>query len=371
MDLSADLHIHSLFSMASSGKMLPPDILAACALKGISVIGTGDALHPQWRNYWEDTTCNEVIVVPTTEVEDENRVHHLILMPDMDSCQTLAGLYAPFSKNLNTNGRPHIRLSGERIAEAVHEAGGMIGPAHAFTPWTSLYASHDCLHACYKEETVDLLELGLSADSGYGSGISELHTIPFLSNSDAHSPHPAKIGREFSVLTVAKPSVPAVLDAVRGGAISWNAGFFPEEGKYNKTACIRCFQIYTLAESQKAGWRCRTCGGRLKKGVSDRALELSDGPKIPRPPYVHIIPLYDIIRRVLHACSPQTKKCTLLYQTLIDTLGDEIAILTQIPADEIRAVHTGVGDAIDALRCERVVLHPGGGGKYGSFDLPL
>jgi len=256
------------------------------------------------------------------------------------------------------------------IARYVHENEGMIGPAHAFTPWTSLYAAWNSVRACYGDEPIDLLELGLSADSGYGSGISELANTPFLTNSDAHSPHPAKIGREFTNLTVNRLSVPSILDAVRKGSITMNAGFFPEEGKYNQTGCIRCFSQVSRMEAENQGWRCRSCGGRIKKGVQDRAGELSDTIPVPRPPYLHIIPLYDIIKKVLKVSSSQTKKCNLLYSRLTETLGDEIGILTRVNCDEIKQVDDSVGRVIAALRNNRVTLHPGGGGRYGSFEIP-
>ena len=53
MLLNIDLHIHSCFSMASSPRMLPEPILTGCRLKGITGIGTGDILHPVWREMWE------------------------------------------------------------------------------------------------------------------------------------------------------------------------------------------------------------------------------------------------------------------------------------------------------------------------------
>ena len=61
-----------------------------------------------------------------------------------------------------------------------------------------------------------------------------------------------------------------------------NAGFFPEEGKYNRTACVRCFTQYPLEEAVRHGWRCPADGGIIKKGVSDRAKELARG-RSPSP----------------------------------------------------------------------------------------
>lgn len=372
MELNADLHIHSCFSMASSARMVPDAIISGCRQKGISVIGTGDILHPVWQDMWEQVPVpDDIVIVPTTEVEGMDRVHHLILLPDFDAARVLADEFFRYSKNIGKNGRPQVRLSGEEIVSRVHAVGGLAGPAHAFTPWTSLYASHSSVSSCYGEEKIDLLELGLSADSGYGSRIGDLAGVPFLTNSDAHSPDPAKLGREFTRIRVAgsRPDAGAVLTAVRDGNIVMNAGFFPEEGKYNLTACTRCFTRYTLSEAEAYRWKCPADNGRIKKGVRDRAEELSTGVQTQRPPYLHIIPLAEIIQRIIGTCSATTKKCTDLYTRSLAALGDEIAILTQIPVDDIRRFHPELGDAIGAFREGRIILHPGGGGQYGSFEL--
>ncbi|RQD80224.1 MAG: endonuclease Q family protein [Methanocalculus sp. MSAO_Arc2] len=371
MGLAAtDLHIHSCFSIATSKNMIPDTILSGCRIKGIKAIGSGDALHSVWRKMWENAANDAgIIVVPTAEVEDRNRVHHLILSDTFDSFQTLESLLSPHCLHIQNAGRPHIRLSGKEIASIVNECGACIGPAHAFTPWTSLYAAFSSLHACYGDEDVAFLELGLSADSRYGAAISELNDIPFLSNSDAHSPVPEKLGRECTILDLKTYDEKGVLSAIRNGHIMMNIGFFPEEGKYNRTACTRCYHQYSLSRAEELGWRCSMDGGRIKKGVSDRALELSDRKPTMRPPYFHIIPLAEIISTLLRTCSPRTKKCRFLYDEMIRTFGDEISILTTVPADEIRSVHADIGDAIAAFREGKVTLHPGGGGRYGTFSL--
>ena len=60
------------------------------------------------------------------------------------------------------------------------------------------------LDECYGGEKVDFLELGLSADNSYGAAIPDLYDVPFITNSDAHSPDPAKCGREFTRLSLKK-----------------------------------------------------------------------------------------------------------------------------------------------------------------------
>jgi uncharacterized protein (TIGR00375 family) len=372
MDVYADLHIHSPFSMATSPAVSPSSLLAGAAIKGIGVLGSGDALHPAWRRTWE-TLDNDtgITILPTAEVEGKGRVHHLIIMEGFAQFAELHGSLAPHSRDIATSGRPHVKLTGEAIAAVVHDLGGLIGPAHAFTPWTSLYAAHNSVASCYGEEPIDFLELGLSADSSYGAGIPDLDGVPFLTNSDAHSVHPTKLGREFNRLDVAGATPKAAFDAVRQGRITLNAGFFPEEGKYNRTACTRCYRQYTLEEAAAAGWTCPDDGGAIKKGVCDRARELG-GMHAPRdrPPYYHVIPLGEIVRVVCGTCSAFTKGVEERYRRLTDTLGTEIAILTEVPIDRIAAIDPAVAAGIAAFREGRVALVPGGGGKYGTFTLP-
>ncbi|MDD1688874.1 MAG: endonuclease Q family protein [Methanoregula sp.] len=372
MLVNADLHIHSPFSMAVSGAMLPENLLAACVTKGIDVLGTGDALHPVWQKSWEPYLVNEsgVTIIPTGEVEDEDRVHHLILAEELAQFDQIREAFEGKCKSFETSGRPYIHMSGNAIATAVHDAGGMIGPAHAFTPWRAIFAYFDHVGDCYGSEPIDFLELGLSADSSYGAAITDLTELPFLSNSDAHSPLPEKIGREFNCLRIKKHAVKSVLESLKSGAIDMNAGFFPEEGKYNRTACVRCFTQYSLEQAVQNSWRCPADGGLIKKGVFDRARELSaGGTPGKRPPYLHIIPLGQIIQTVERASSPHTKRCQKIYDSFTSTFGNEINVLVNSPVAEIRGVHSGVAVAIDRLRTGRVILHPGGGGKYGTFSL--
>jgi len=85
---------------------------------------------------------------------------------------------------------------------------------------------------------------------------------------------------------------------------------------------------------------------RRRPGGGTRAA----APPERRPPYLHIIPLGEIIARVLGTASPATRRCGALYAELLATFGDEITILTAAPTGDIRAVHPGVGDAVEALR---------------------
>ena len=76
--------------------MVPGNLIGACVTKGITVLGSGDALHPGWQLLWEDYLDNDagILVIPTAEVEDLDRVHHLIMMPDFSGFSELT-LIAP------------------------------------------------------------------------------------------------------------------------------------------------------------------------------------------------------------------------------------------------------------------------------------
>lgn len=46
----ADLHVHSRFSRATSGRLNIRNLAAWSMIKGLSVMSTGDFTHPAWRD---------------------------------------------------------------------------------------------------------------------------------------------------------------------------------------------------------------------------------------------------------------------------------------------------------------------------------
>ena len=83
-----------------------------------------------------------------------------------------------------------------------------------------------------------------------------------------------------------------------------------------------------------------------------------------------MIPLGDVIARVLGVSSPNTKKAKALYSAFIERFGNEIAVLLEAPESEMAEVSKGVASAVISMREGKVLLFPGGGGKYGSFAFP-
>lgn len=387
MEFNADLHIHGRFSAATSEGMDFGKLAKGAKQKGVHLLATGDCLHPTWlKEIKEMEEVDEgtfeldgMRFVLTTEVEAEKRVHHLLFFPSISSVEAFIESVSLHTKTLKSDGRPNFKMTGEEIAQASRDAGAFIGPSHAFTPWTGMYAHFDSLKGCYGDLAGDIkyLELGLSANSDYGDGIEELQDVTFLTNSDAHSPQPVRIAREFNTVEAKDMTFGELMLAIqreKGRKIVMNVGLPPEEGKYNRTACTRCFRQYDLARVLAMRWRC-TCGGTIKKGVRDRALELSGErgfirPK-HRPEYLYMIPLAEIIMRAVGHSSPFTGKVRAQWEALVKKFDNEINVLLLTPIDSVKKIAgQQIADAISAFRNGKVTVIPGGGGRYGSVLLP-
>ncbi len=381
MHVNTDLHIHSKYSMATSPRMDLPTLAGESRKKGIQLVATGDCLHPKWlaeiKKLKENNgifKLNDSNFILTAEVEDVNQVHHLLIVPSISKAEELYELMKPRSNNIDSDGRPNVRFNGEEIAQAARDAGALIGPAHAFTPWTAMYAYHNSLKDCYGDMAgyIYLIELGLSADTSYADRISELRCLTFLSNSDAHSPYVNKLAREFNRFEMNDISFDELKMAIireKGRKPVLNVGMYPEEGKYNESACIRCYKHYTLRESMINNWTC-SCGGTIKKGVKDRVNELAsyDKPQHPqhRPPYLHLIPLSEVIAMAL-GIGNNTKGVQRIWDMLIGRYGSEVAVLVDADIRD-SGVDKRVIDAIMAFREGKVKIHPGGGGQYGRVE---
>lgn len=387
MIVNADLHIHSRYSGATSDRMTIETISLSAPKKGIQVMATGDCLNAKWLK--EIQTCsvvddgtfelNGTRFILSTEIEDRRRVHHLLYFPSVSAALDFKEHIKSKSKNLETDGRPNVRLGGEELASIAKDVDALIGPAHAFTPWTAMYAYHPSLDDCYGDMAsyVSFVELGLSADTDYADTIKELHRLTFLTNSDCHSAHPVRLAREFNRFILEDATFTEIKKGIlreNGRKTILNVGLPPQEGKYNESACSRCYTHYPLDDAVRRRWKCK-CGGRIKKGVRDRIKEYADfeKPQHPeyRPPYVHVIPMTEIIAKAVGQRTPFTQKVTKIWMELVDTFSDEITVLLDADMDKIRQVTIpAVADAIQAFRDHRVVIIPGGGGEYGKIEIP-
>lgn len=377
-----DLHIHGKHSGGVSPKMEIPVIAEEAEKKGLEMVGTGDILNPKWLRYVKEEIEKKdgylerdgVKFVPTTEVEDEDRIHHLIIFPDLETVEEAYSDFQKFSDDIRREGRPRIKADGEKIVEIAKKHDCLIGPCHAFTPSTAIYGKKDSLRECYGEQTenLDFLELGLSADSSMASKISDHEDLAFLSNSDAHSPWPHRLGREFNRAELAEESFEGLRKLFHGeaGEIKLNVGLDPREGKYHCSACNSCHQKYSLEQAEGFDWKCQECSGTIKKGVSDRVEELSDKEADYPVDYLHLPPLAKIIQYTVGHASPTTKTVQERYQTLNEAFGAEVDILVEIDIEEIAEIDEEFAESIRKFRRDEIVMILGGGGEYGERILP-
>ncbi|MGQ4912698.1 MAG: endonuclease Q family protein [Candidatus Thorarchaeota archaeon] len=415
---NADLHIHSLHSIGVSKKMTIDEIAKSASKKGLHLVGTGDATQPDWLRHLESslnatgsTYMHESVwFILTTEIEDSESIHHVVLLPDFEAVHNLRRALRNHSPNLDHKwgGRPRVNLRGEELAGIVRDTGGLIGPAHAFTPFRSIFREnkHTSLESCYGSETshVHFLELGLSADSEIADCIPELRRLTYITSSDAHSPSPNKLGREFVQFEMVEPSFDELEKAIRregGRCPTLNVGLDPRLGKYFLSFCSSCRRtliiregdeapsydelnvyIYTrnelethrlLADIHERKVKCPADGKPLRLGVRDRAAAIGEPvSRSPshRPPYIRTAPLLDVIAVSLGVKSADSKSALKLYDRMREEMGSEIAILTTTPIDDIERVNQRVAMMIEAYRNGTAKYRAGGGGRYGSLIPP-
>jgi uncharacterized protein (TIGR00375 family) len=398
--------------------MTIPQLAVGARQKGLHLIGTGDATQPDWFRHLEKTLkvkddlllYESIHFVPTVEFEDGESIHHVVLLPNLESVRTLRRDLKEFSPNMDHEwgGRPRVNLQAEVLAGFVRDNGGMIGPAHAFTPFRAIFreGKYDSLQDCYGKETphIHFIELGLSADSEVADCIPELRFLTYITSSDAHSPYPDKLGREFVSFEMESPSFEELRLAIlreKGRRPLLNVGFDPRLGKYFLSFCSSCrrtlvlrdgddgpefddMNIYMYVKGVEEKQRllqdihcrkvfCPADGKKLRLGVRDRAMMIGEGrSKAPshRPPYLHVPPLLELMSTALGIKSKSSKRITELYRNLREQFGPEVTILSETPVAEIAAIQEKLAQMLAAYRKGNVEYIPGGGGRYGTIATP-
>lgn len=381
MIINADLHVHSKYSMATSKNMNPETMAVESMKKGLNLIATGDALHSKWLEELEDqlTPMDDTGIyktniegvstnfITTTEVEDNERIHHLLIIPSLEVAWQMRDEF--IVKNMDADGRPKIRMHASEIIDIAKDYDCIVGPAHIFTPWTGIFKTYDSIEECYGQK-VDFVELGLSSDTILADTIEELHDYPFLTNSDSHSPWPHRIGREFNKIDLNELSFKAIKKAIGSDKILENYGINPRMGKYHETGCIKCYKLYDIKDGQNNNMKC-SCGGQIKKGVKSRIDELStlaEGkhPK-NRPHYQYVLPLAELLSTV-HDKGVTTKYVQTRYNQLIEEFSNEIDVLINIPVEKIAIIDKKLASIIQAYRTNNLDVIPGRGGQYGTVN---
>jgi uncharacterized protein (TIGR00375 family) len=392
---NVDLHYHSPYAGGCSKNITIPLLVKEAKIKGLQILTTADFFNKAWREhvkknilyddkedsfyYKEDKNKeNKTYFILGCEVECRQRVHNLIYFKDLD-------VFEEYFKNLKDNivglevygsGRPRMKFNCEQLLNYSLDYEVLVGPAHAFTPYFGVYAHYDSLKDAYGDnyKKIKFLELGLSADTQLANTIPELKDLTFFSFSDAHSAYSYRVGREHVCCELEKPnyaSIKDLLDKKKENKVVHNVGYDPQEGKYHRTACRGCGQIYSLSQAITNNYRCVLCKDVIKKGVKEKAYEIAEKQGnvdlhqiTKRPPYKHLIPLAEIIQIYLKKKMISHKDVLEKYNQFVSKYT-EIDIMFNVPYEDLEKIDVEITKYIKAFREDLVVFYPGGAGKQG------
>jgi uncharacterized protein (TIGR00375 family) len=391
MGFYADLHIHSRYSRGTSKTLDLTQLASWAALKGITVLGSGDFTHPLWFDCLKSelresaqglfalkTSGSGVLFLLSSELsliykkkDRVRKIHLLILASSLTAVEKInSSLGRRF--NLKSDGRPILGISARDLSAQILDLDdqAMIIPAHIWTPWFSLLGSRsgfDSLEECFEDYSprIHAVETGLSADPPMLASVSSLRRLTFLSNSDAHSA--GNLGREANEMSC-DLSYAGITQAIRDGAISRTIEFFPEGGKYHYDGHRKCGVALAPAAAEKTNGLCPQCGKPLTLGVMHRVRELADGKGESRVPYVYQIPLKQILAQLLR-CGEAARKVERYYLSLVDRFGSEFHLLQRATIEEISVTDEPLAAAVQAMRENRVRRVPGYDGVYGRIIL--
>src|SRR5713226_130558 len=370
MRVFADLQLHSPYSRATSKNMNLKELARFASMKGLNVIGTGDCTHPDWRkSIREDLQSDpdsglfqlkdgifQVKYMITGEVntnfqfrEKSRRVHHCLLVPSIEIADAVGDRLAKYG-NLSSDGRPTLRATAPELVDEILEADSqcVIFPAHAWTPWFSLFGANsgfDSVIDCYQDRSdrIFALETGMSSDPLMNWRLSQLDRLCLVSNSDAHSAWPWRLGREANVFDLEHLTYRNLVGAIRDkdpGRFLFTVETSPAYGKYHWTGHRECQVSMSARDARNLDDKCPKCGKKMTGGVEERIEELADRPEgyVPKNPigYRHLLPLSEIIALVSGDVSPGSTKVWDKYDMLVGKFGSEYSVMLDVPEGQLQ-----------------------------------
>lgn len=412
MKFVADLHLHSHFSRATSPQLNLEHLHKSAQLKGITVIGTGDFVHPGWLKELQEklepaepglfklkpefaratqtelpgSCTGEVRFTLTAEISNiykrlgkVRKVHNIVLVPSFAAAQKMQARLEAIG-NIRADGRPILGLDSRDLLEITLDTDPLayLIPAHIWTPWFSALGSNsgfDSIEECFADLTPEIfaVETGLSSDPPMNWRLQQLDRFVLVSNSDAHSPQ--KLAREANVFDT-ELSYPAIHRALKEkddpGLIA-TLEFFPEEGKYHYDGHRACKTRLHPRETMANAGKCPVCGKEVTVGVMARVEELADRPEGEKSarwrPYENLIPLPEIIAEARNQ-GVTSKSVSAVFETLLAALGNELFILQEAPLSDIeRVAGTFIAEGIRRMRAGEVRIAAGYDGEYGHINL--
>ncbi len=393
-----DLHIHSRYSRACSPQLTLENIDAACRLKGVDIIATGDFTHPAWfKRISEDlresfagsglyilktASDQQVKFILSTEVSliyknggKARRVHLVVHAPNLKAA---AALNNELDKhfNIHSDGRPILGISAPDFVKLVLKIDKkfLIYPAHIWTPWFSVFGSKSGFNSfeeCFQDQVqyIYAYETGLSSDPEMNWRLSSLDNLTRLSSSDAHSPN--NIAREATVMDISTPvSYDKIYNNIKKKqGLKLTIEFYPEEGTYYADGHINCRFSCKPDDTRSYQGRCPRCQKPLTVGVLSRVEELADRPSGYRPknavPFKKIVELDKIIAEAYGIKSRSSVKVQKAYTAMVKAYGSELHILLDADLQGITGIDQRIIEGIERVRAGKLDIIPGYDGEYG------
>lgn len=395
MRIIADLHLHSRYSRATSRDMDVENMARWAKVKGITLLGTGDFTHPVWlrelrarltpteRGLFTHDGSHFMLTVEVSNIYSAGgrlrKIHNVIFAPSFEVVDKINAVLGRFG-NLMADGRPTLTVPTDRMVEYLMEISPdcMLVPAHAWTPWFSLYGSmsgFDAIADCFGDQLkhIAAVETGLSSDPPMNWRLSELDRVMLVSNSDAHSP--AKLGREANVFACELDyfEILRLLREKDTTKFLYTIEFFPEEGKYHVDGHRNCNRRMTPKETKAHGGRCPVCGKSPTVGVLHRVEDLADRAEgfVPEGavPYRNLVPLEEIIAEA-NGSKPGTVGVREEYFKLCKALGGEFNVLLDAPVEEVFKLSSArIAEGLRRVREGRVSIAPGYDGVFGEISI--
>ena len=408
MKFVADFHIHSRYSIATSSQLVPEMLDLWGRKKGITILGTGDAVHPEWcselkekltsaedglfslkKKYLHPEVHNlnngiDVRFILTTEINciykkdgRVRKVHNIIVAPSFTVIEKIASQLGKIG-NIHSDGRPLLRLDSRDLLEIVLAADedAFIIPAHIWTPWFSVLGSKsgfDSIEECFGDLSnyIFAVETGLSSNPPMNWQCSFLDKYSLVSNSDAHSPQ--NLGREANIFDtqLSYYEIVKALKRKNNGFVG-TIEYFPQEGKYHLDGHRKCGICWEPKETRKRNGICTVCGKAVTAGVSNRIGELANRffevDRSERCGYYSLTPLKNILSEI-HRVGPESKKVSVSYEQIIKKAGTEFAVLLDKTIDELMLIDVLLAEGVKRLRKGSISVVSGYDGVFGSVKV--
>lgn len=391
----ADFHLHSKYSRATSKDLSLETLANGAKVKGLNLLSAPDFTHHVWLKEMKSKLTNEkngifyfndVNFILTSEIATINQfqgktrhVHHNIHAPSFDIVDQINEQLGKFG-DLNSDGRPMLTVSPAEVVDILMEISKdiLVYPNHAWTPWRAVFGSiggYNSLEECYQDQTKNIfaLETGLSSDPLMNWMWSKLDRITLLSNSDAHSANPWRLGREANAFELDELAYNEINDVIKkkdGKRFLYTIETSPEYGKYHITGHRDCNVSMNPKDAIKLNNKCPRCGRKMTVGVLQRVEELADREEGFVPdnaiPFKSLLPLYEIISFVTGVNQLYSKKVIEEQNKLIDRFDNELNVLLNVSREElIKVTNEKIADAIIKVRGGKVNFKAGYDGVYG------